>query len=77
MITVLFFAHLQDQVGKDKIELEAGTITVAELKLKLMNDYNFSSLDQVMFAINEEYAENDDLIKQGDTVALIPPVSGG
>jgi len=77
MITVLFFAHLQDQVGKDKIELEAGTITVAELKLKLMNDFNFSSLDQVMFAINEEYAENDDLIKQGDTVALIPPVSGG
>ena len=77
MITVLFFAHLQDQFGKDKIELETGTITVAELKLKLMNDYNFSSLDQVMFAINEEYAENDDLIKQGDTVALIPPVSGG
>jgi sulfur-carrier protein len=77
VITILFFAHLQEQVGKDKIEVEAGAITVAELKLKLMNDFNFSSLDQVMFAINEEYAENDDLIKQGDTVALIPPVSGG
>ena len=77
MITVLFFAHLQDQVGQEKVELDSGTITIAELKQRLMKEYNFSSLEQVMFAINEEYAENDDLIKQGDTVALIPPVSGG
>jgi molybdopterin synthase sulfur carrier subunit len=30
-----------------------------------------------MVAVNEEYAEPDDVIKSGDTVALIPPVSGG
>jgi sulfur-carrier protein len=30
-----------------------------------------------MVAINEEYANEDDKIKSGDIVALIPPVSGG
>ncbi len=30
-----------------------------------------------MFAINEEYAVDEDVVKAGDIVALIPPVSGG
>ncbi len=28
-------------------------------------------------AINEEYARRDSLLKDGDLVALLPPVSGG
>lgn len=30
-----------------------------------------------MVAINEEYANENDIIQTGDTVAMIPPVSGG
>ncbi|WP_186576397.1 molybdopterin converting factor subunit 1 [Aquibacillus kalidii] len=77
MINLLFFAHLQEEIGNDKIKLETDNITVKQLKGILKTDYNLSQMDQVMVAINEEYALEDDIIKSGDTVALIPPVSGG
>jgi molybdopterin converting factor small subunit len=36
-----------------------------------------SVLKSVAVAINLEYVESDALIKPGDNVAIIPPVSGG
>ena len=39
--------------------------------------FKFANLDNVMVAINEEYAMDQDVIQSGDTVAFIPPVSGG
>ncbi|MEH7235490.1 molybdopterin converting factor subunit 1 [Bacillus sp. JJ1562] len=77
MITILFFAHLQEMAGTDRINLNADKITVSSLKQKLANDHDIKNLDQIMFAINEEYAVDDDIVRAGDTVALIPPVSGG
>ncbi|MCA1029530.1 molybdopterin converting factor subunit 1 [Bacillus timonensis] len=77
MIKVLFFAHLQDAVGKESVEIEVDSLTVAELKQQLASDFKLDGLDKVMFAINEEYALATDVISSGDTVALIPPVSGG
>lgn len=77
MITILFFAHLQEIVGSEKISLDVDRISITDLKKKLENQYNFNNLNQIMFAINEEYAVDTEIIKAGDTVALIPPVSGG
>jgi len=77
MINVLLFAHLQEEIGKEKIILDETGITVAQLKQRLVDDYGLKKLDNVMIAINEEYARDNDLIQNGDTVALIPPVSGG
>ncbi|WP_077623072.1 molybdopterin converting factor subunit 1 [Sediminibacillus massiliensis] len=77
MIKILLFAQLQEAAGTDNIELQADGLTVAAVKEKLAKDYQLTTLDQSMAAINEEYAEDDDVIQQGDTVAFIPPVSGG
>ena len=77
MINVLLFAYLQDEAGKEKIILTDAPLTVQQLKQKLADDYGLKKLDNVMVAINEEYADDNDLIQNGDTVALIPPVSGG
>ncbi|WP_047982228.1 MoaD/ThiS family protein [Ornithinibacillus contaminans] len=77
MITVLLFAQLQEQAGKEKIIVEADDLKVSELKALLESSYKLSQLDHVMTAINEEYALPTDNIFAGDTVALIPPVSGG
>ncbi|MEH7381728.1 molybdopterin converting factor subunit 1 [Bacillus sp. JJ1533] len=77
MITILFFAHLQDMAGTDRITLHANQITLSSLKEQLESKHGLKNLDQIMFAINEEYAVDDDVVKAGDTVALIPPVSGG
>jgi sulfur-carrier protein len=77
MITVLLFAHLQEQFGAEKMTVHETELTVAELKERLKTEYNWSDGQQVMVAINEEYAMDEDIIKTGDIVALIPPVSGG
>jgi sulfur-carrier protein len=77
MITVLFFAHLQEMAGTDRLTLYEDELTVTDLKEKLSNEHGIINLAQIMFAINEEYAVDEDVVKAGDTVALIPPVSGG
>lgn len=76
MIEVLLFAHLQEAVGEAKITWTELPITVGELKQQLTERYKLA-LQAVMVAVNEEYAEDSVELKDGDTIALIPPVSGG
>ncbi|WP_273834625.1 molybdopterin converting factor subunit 1 [Guptibacillus sedimenti] len=77
MITVLFFAKQQEQLGLEKVERSESKLPVSELKQKLIEDYPELSLAHTMTAINEEYAEEDQIINDRDVVAFIPPVSGG
>ncbi|HBI04412.1 MAG TPA: molybdopterin synthase sulfur carrier subunit [Paenibacillaceae bacterium] len=77
MITVLLFSYLAEEAGRDQIQLQEGELSIGELKEKLEMEYNLSPMDQVMAAINQEYVTNEEKIKRGDIIALIPPVSGG
>ncbi len=77
MIRVLLFAHLQEKVGKESINIEKNTITVKDIREYMSLTYELGSLENVMVAVNEEYALDDDIVQAGDVVAFIPPVSGG
>ena len=77
MIKVLLFAHLQEKIGKDNLVIEKNSLTVKELRDFVSQTYEVGSLENVMVAVNEEYALDEDLVQTGDTVAFIPPVSGG
>lgn len=78
MIEVLFFAQLQEKVGSGKITIETDNISVQQLKTIHLAKYEIDDLlDEAMVAVNEEYASEDTVISTGDTVAFIPPVSGG
>jgi len=77
MIKILLFAGLKDRVGKSFITLENGPVTVSELKKELEKVPGLENLTNVMVAVNETYANGDVVVRAGDTVALIPPVSGG
>ncbi|MGQ0514658.1 MoaD/ThiS family protein, partial [Bacillus sp. D-CC] len=56
---------------------KCANITVAKLKEVLIKKYNVLISSEIMVAINEEYANENDIIQTGDVVAMIPPVSGG
>ncbi|WEG11935.1 molybdopterin converting factor subunit 1 [Pullulanibacillus sp. KACC 23026] len=77
MITILLFASLKERVGQERIQWEKGPIKVSELRAALKRVPGLDAVDQVMIAVNEAYALDDQMINEGDTVALIPPVSGG
>jgi sulfur-carrier protein len=77
LITVLFFAELQEAMNKERIEIEADDISISELKDRMKKEFNLTQLDRVMTAVNEEYALPTDRVKSGDVIAFIPPVSGG
>lgn len=77
MIEILFFAHLQETMGQSNLAVPLAGKTVAEIKDWLENEYPLLSLKQVMAAINEEFAVDQTIVKDGDTIAFIPPISGG
>ena len=76
MINILLFAHLQEAVGESKLTVELSDVTVAQLKEWMEKHYPQLSLQQIMTAINEEFATDTTIVNSGDTIAFIPPISG-
>jgi len=75
-IKVLYFASLKETFGRGEEQVNAsGLNTVDELWKQVSDGHDISQ--QVLFSINQEYAEADALIKDGDEVAFFPPVTGG
>ncbi|MDM5220378.1 molybdopterin converting factor subunit 1 [Peribacillus sp. NJ11] len=77
MINVLLFAQLKDALGKEALSIEGNGMSVAQLKGKMRVEFQLEGLESVMTAVNEEFADDDTVLSDGDTVAFIPPVSGG
>lgn len=77
MISILFFAQLQESMGQSQMEVPLEGKTVAEVKTWLEKEYPLLSLAQVMTAVNEEFARDQTIVNEGDQVAFIPPISGG
>lgn len=76
-VKVLFFAtHRRAAgVGEATLELPKGA-SVREASQILERQYNLA-LRGSMVAVNDEYATPERVLNEGDTLALIPPVSGG
>ncbi len=77
MNKVLLFAHLREVVGEKEIVVDGAGKTVSQLRTYLEQETNLSHLVGILFAINEQFVTDDTVIKAGDEIALIPPVSGG
>jgi len=79
-ITVLLFAQLRELLGKEKIEIELQPQATARNTLdSLFDDKNQVKeiSNHLLFAINQNYVQPNTILKDGDELALIPPVSGG
>ena len=77
-IQVLLFGITRDIVGKSTLNLKVPEgITVKKLKEELADQFTDLRNYSISVAINEAYAEEARQLNENDTVALIPPVSGG
>ncbi len=72
-VTIRLFAGLRERAGTGKLELD-GVATVADVWPALGLGVEPAGL---LYAVNRAYVERTQELRDGDEVAVIPPVSGG
>jgi molybdopterin synthase catalytic subunit len=78
-VRVVLFAKPRELVGRPQVELALPSgATPADAWSQLSTRYDLGPLPRSFrCAVNSEYAGWDDPLKDGDELAVIPPVSGG
>ena len=79
-IQVLYFAVFRDQLGRDEemIDLPAGAcVGDAIAALSGLHAPIARLAGRFRVAVNQEFVRDDDELRDGDELALIPPVAGG
>lgn len=78
-IKLIAFGIAKDIMKSSSLSFSVDTpASILDLKKALHNEYpDFSKLNSLKFAINEDYQDDNYLLNEGDEVVIIPPVSGG
>jgi len=77
-ITVQYFALLREQAGRSSESLLTTAGTPRELYQELKERYPLSLAPEMLrVAVNSEFADWTQPLKEGDAVVFIPPVAGG
>ncbi|HHH13820.1 MAG TPA: molybdopterin converting factor subunit 1 [Thiolapillus brandeum] len=84
MIRLLYFASLRDRLGveREELALPEEVKNVAALRCYLAArgaPWNrvFDEEETVLAAVNQEMAQDDTPVRDGDEVGFFPPVTGG
>jgi molybdopterin synthase catalytic subunit len=79
-LRILYFATMRDLAGvrEETVSLPDG-LRVKDLKSLLGGKHPelIKAFNSAIFAVNREFAVDDHPLKEGDEVAIFPPVSGG
>lgn len=79
-VTVLFFAVLRDLTGAaaERVAVcEAATVADVLRELTQRHPRLEPHIGRIRVAKNEVFARENEPVRAGDTLALIPPVGGG
>ena len=79
-VRVLFFASYREQAGTgvEMIQLPQESDLGNLIRVVCERHTNIKCPpENIVVAVNEEFRDHSTIITEGDTVALIPPVSGG
>jgi molybdopterin converting factor subunit 1 len=79
-VRVLYFGVLKEIFGRESEmrEMAEGTSVAGLLAMYRERGRAPGSFwESLAVAVNQEYARAEDVLKDGDEVALLPPVSGG
>ncbi len=76
-ITVKYFASMRDKIGRaeDSLEIADGS-TVEDVWKQVAGDADLLP-NNTLIAVNMEYTDSKQALKDGDELALFPPVTGG
>lgn len=79
-ITILYFAMARDLADTtlETVELSSGATASTALRQIIQRHPGLAALEgSLRMAVNEEFASGQQVLQEGDSLALLPPVSGG
>lgn len=76
-VKILFFASLRERAGTRQLDLSLDAPTTLRQLAERLEQSHGLPLSGSLCAVNEHYAEPDQMVENGDTIAFFPPVSGG
>lgn len=79
-VTLKYFAILRELLQMDEETLtipEGSTVTDLQRLLEEQHEVLKGRMDRVALAVNHQYASATTTLKDGDEIALLPPVGGG
>jgi len=79
-ITVKFFASLREQVGQDRIEINAEAMQANDIRTVSDVWEQATGIEMpanTLAAVNHDYVPLDHPVECGNEVAFFPPVTGG
>ena len=79
-ITILLFASVAEAVGARRLELDScpgDTVATVRDRLLALHPVLGKFVPTLMYAVDQEYVRENDSVRAGAELALIPPVSGG
>lgn len=77
-IRVLFFGLTADLVGRRQIEFDlTETFRTKNILDRVIEEHPALASHQLRFSVNQEYASGEQILNDGDEVAVFTAVSGG
>lgn len=77
-VKILFFGATAEIVGTREIFVkEIAQSKASKLIEKVIGDYPKLASGKLLFSVNQQHATGDEIIRDGDEVAIFTAVSGG
>lgn len=77
-VRVLFFGATSDITGKREIEIEpTAGVTSNTIFNEIVSKFPRLSSHRLLYTVNQQFAAGDEIIHDGDELAIFTAVSGG
>ena len=79
-VKLLFFASVREATSKSEDEMKVPKDTTCQQLLTLLSETYPNLLplvEDLSTAVNEKYVVSETILQHRDTVAIMPPISGG
>lgn len=77
-VRVLFFGATADISGQREIVIDAeGSTTSQSVFEQILSQYPALSAHRLLYSLNQKYATGDEMVSEGDELAIFTAVSGG